>query len=88
MKGCLPAMGYSFAAGTTDGPGEFDFRQGTQTGNKLWDSVRDLIAQPTAEDVKCQHPKPILLAAGRVSKVIKTNFDHTIIKFDGRLLFR
>ena len=22
-------MGYSFAAGTTDGPGEFDFTQGT-----------------------------------------------------------
>lgn len=25
---CLPAMGYSFAAGTTDGPGAFDFTQG------------------------------------------------------------
>ncbi|XP_041379679.1 neutral ceramidase 2-like, partial [Gigantopelta aegis] len=25
---CKPAMGYSFAAGTTDGPGMFDFKQG------------------------------------------------------------
>ena len=24
---CKPALGYSFAAGTTDGPGEFDFKQ-------------------------------------------------------------
>ena len=29
MKTCKPAMGYSFAAGTTDGPGAFDFTQGT-----------------------------------------------------------
>lgn len=27
-KTCAPAMGYSFAAGTTDGPGAFDFHQG------------------------------------------------------------
>ena len=26
---CPAAMGYSFAAGTTDGPGDFDFTQGT-----------------------------------------------------------
>jgi len=28
VKTCKPAMGYSFAAGTTDGPGAFDFHQG------------------------------------------------------------
>lgn len=27
-QGCYPAMGYSFAAGTTDGVGAFDFEQG------------------------------------------------------------
>lgn len=27
-KTCKPAMGFSFAAGTTDGPGAFDFTQG------------------------------------------------------------
>ena len=27
QRTCQPALGYSFAAGTTDGPGEFDFKQ-------------------------------------------------------------
>lgn len=67
VHGCRPAMGYSFAAGTTDGPGEFDFKQGTQTGNRLWNKIRDFLAEPTQEDIRCQHPKPILLATGAVS---------------------
>lgn len=58
-------MGYSFAAGTTDGPGAFDFRQGTKTGNPLWNTVRNFLAKPTPEDIACQAPKPILLATGR-----------------------
>jgi len=29
---CSPAMGYAFAAGTTDGPGMFGFTQGTTSG--------------------------------------------------------
>ncbi|XP_053612724.1 neutral ceramidase isoform X2 [Plodia interpunctella] len=66
VSGCLPAMGYSFAAGTTDGPGAFDFRQGTTSGNPLWDAVRDFIAEPTKEDVDCHAPKPILFATGRI----------------------
>ena len=32
MKTCKPALGYSFAAGTTDGPGAFDFKQGKVDG--------------------------------------------------------
>ena len=34
---CQPALGYSFAAGTTDGPGEFDFKQvkGTSLGSTV-----------------------------------------------------
>ena len=66
VSGCLPAMGYSFAAGTTDGPGAFDFTQGTTTDNPLWNTVRDFLAQPTKDDIRCQAPKPILLATGRV----------------------
>ncbi|XP_039431133.1 neutral ceramidase [Culex pipiens pallens] len=65
VRGCLPAMGYSFAAGTTDGPGAFDFQQGTITDNALWNAVRDFIAEPTVDDKECQAPKPILLATGR-----------------------
>lgn len=66
MHGCSPAMGYSFAAGTTDGPGAGDFKQGTKSDNPLWDAVRDFLAPPTEEDVKCQAPKPILIATGRI----------------------
>lgn len=80
MKGCVPAMGYSFAAGTTDGPGAFDFTQGTTTTNPLWNAVRDLLAAPTKEDVACQHPKPILLATGRV-RCVNTLLDLLRFKF-------
>lgn len=67
VHGCLPAMGYSFAAGTTDGPGSFAFRQGTKTSNPLWNAVRNFLAAPTEDDIRCHGAKPILLATGRVS---------------------
>uniref|UniRef100_A0A6P4FLE6 Neutral ceramidase n=1 Tax=Drosophila rhopaloa TaxID=1041015 RepID=A0A6P4FLE6_DRORH len=67
VRGCQPAMGYSFAAGTTDGPGAFSFEQGTTTDNAMWNFVRDFIAAPTQEDIKCHEPKPILLATGRAT---------------------
>lgn len=62
-------MGYSFAAGTTDGPGSFAFEQGTTTSNPMWNAVRNFVAAPTDEDIKCHAAKPILLATGRVSKM-------------------
>lgn len=66
VKGCLPAMGYSFAAGTTDGPGSFAFEQGTTTSNPFWNAMRNFLAAPTDEDVRCHGAKPILLATGRM----------------------
>lgn len=60
-------MGYSFAAGTTDGPGDFDFTQGTNTTNKFWNFVSQFISKPTKEQIDCQAPKPILLNTGAVS---------------------
>ncbi|XP_018311164.1 neutral ceramidase isoform X2 [Mycetomoellerius zeteki] len=66
IRGCVPAMGYSFAAGTTDGPGSFAFEQGTTTSNPLWNAVRNFLAAPTEDDIRCQSPKPILLATGRM----------------------
>lgn len=59
-------MGYSFAAGTTDGPGAFSFKQGTTTTNPLWNALTDLLAVPTPELIACHAPKPILLATGEV----------------------
>ncbi|XP_063700264.1 neutral ceramidase [Culicoides brevitarsis] len=66
-QGCLPAMGYSFAAGTTDGPGLFTFDQGTTTDNPLWNLMRDFLAEPTEEDIQCHSPKPILLMTGKAT---------------------
>ncbi|XP_014217172.1 neutral ceramidase isoform X3 [Copidosoma floridanum] len=68
VTGCSPAMGYSFAAGTTDGPGSFAFEQGTTTSNPFWNAVRNFLAKPTDEDVRCHGAKPILLATGQMRK--------------------
>lgn len=74
-------MGYSFAAGTTDGPGAFDFTQGTTTDNPLWNAVRDFLAAPTQDDIQCQYPKPILLSTGRVSYVQSSPASNLTVEF-------
>jgi neutral ceramidase len=64
------AMGYSFAAGTTDGPGAFNFTQGdNNTSNPFWNFLAGFIAKPTPEQIACQHPKPILLDVGQTEPV-------------------
>ncbi|KAL9654253.1 hypothetical protein ABK040_010285 [Willaertia magna] len=68
-KTCKAAMGYSFAAGTTDGPGDFSFKQGDNStkGNPFWNFISGFIAKPTPEQIACQAPKPILLDVGYAS---------------------
>merc|ERR1719283_468843 len=61
---CKPALGYSFAAGTTGGPGEFDFTQGVVTGNPFWDFITGFLKDPSPETEACHAPKPILLDTG------------------------
>jgi len=61
QKTCGAAMGYSFAAGTTDGPGMFNFKQGTNTTNPFWNAISHILSKPTKEQIACHHPKPILL---------------------------
>ncbi|EGC34439.1 hypothetical protein DICPUDRAFT_94802 [Dictyostelium purpureum] len=63
---CRAAMGYSFAAGTTDGPGAFDFTQGdnSTSGNIFWNFISKFIAVPTEDQKQCQSPKPILIDVG------------------------
>ncbi|KAG8733489.1 hypothetical protein FRC11_005782 [Ceratobasidium sp. 423] len=64
---CPPAMGYSFAGGTTDGPGAFDFTQGdnSTSQNPFWEVVKGAVtAQPSEEQKACHYPKPILLNTG------------------------
>ena len=65
---CTPAMGYAFAAGTTDGPGMFDFTQGSTSENPFWNRVTDFLEAPTEAEKKCQAPKPILLNTGDMNK--------------------
>jgi neutral ceramidase len=64
---CSAAMGYSFAAGTSDGPGAFDFKQnnsGSPNANPVWGVVGGMLHVPSEEQKACQAPKPILLDVG------------------------
>ncbi|RYO75085.1 hypothetical protein DL764_010581 [Monosporascus ibericus] len=70
VQTCPAALGYSFAAGTSDGPGAFDFTQGDSgepDASPVWTVVKSLLRVPTAEQKACQQPKPILLDPGEQS---------------------
>ena len=58
---CTAALGASFAGGTTDGPGMFDFTQGETSLNLFWKTVSGILSVPTQEQVDCHAPKAILL---------------------------
>jgi len=67
---CPAALGYSFAAGTTDGPGAFDFKQnntGSPNANPVWSVVSGFIHEPSEEQKACHHSKPILLDVGETT---------------------
>ena len=66
---CPAALGYSFAAGTTDGPGAFDFKQnntGSPNANPIWSVVSGFLREPSEEQKVCHHSKPILLDVGEI----------------------
>ncbi|CAF0953094.1 unnamed protein product [Adineta steineri] len=66
---CQAALGYGFAAGTTDGPGDFDFTQSENSTNPFWQFVAGFLARPTQQQIRCQAPKPILLDVGLIKPV-------------------
>ncbi|SPO20031.1 related to neutral ceramidase [Ustilago trichophora] len=71
VKTCPAALGYGFAGGTTDGPGAFDFVQGsnkTDHHNPFWDLVKGFIKNPSQEQIECQAPKAVLLDIGEIHK--------------------
>ncbi|KPI92969.1 Neutral ceramidase [Papilio xuthus] len=70
VRGCKPALGYSFASGTTDGANVFNITQGTLTGVPELDGLLGAIMSPTVEDIECHAPKPILLATARANSTI------------------
>ncbi|KAL9584646.1 MAG: hypothetical protein Q9212_001982 [Teloschistes hypoglaucus] len=68
---CPAALGYSFAAGTTDGPGAFDFKQnntGSPNANPVWSLVRNFLREPSESQKACHAPKPILLDVGEIER--------------------
>ncbi|PWY76277.1 neutral/alkaline nonlysosomal ceramidase [Aspergillus heteromorphus CBS 117.55] len=69
LKTCSAALGFSFAAGTTDGPGMFDFTQngtGSAESNPLWYVARAFVHPPSKAQQACQAPKEILLDVGPI----------------------
>ncbi|KAL5018303.1 hypothetical protein ScPMuIL_004025 [Solemya velum] len=68
VQTCKPAMGYSFAAGTTDGPGMFDFKQGANSSNFFWNLIRDFLKDPSKAQIDCHRPKPILIDVGEMTR--------------------
>ncbi|KAF3922689.1 hypothetical protein ABW21_db0204353 [Orbilia brochopaga] len=70
VRTCPAALGYSFAAGTSDGPGAFDFTQsdsGAPDANPVWKVVAGILKDPGPEQEACQWPKPILLDVGEMT---------------------
>ncbi|NXL89184.1 ASAH2 ceramidase, partial [Alectura lathami] len=69
VKTCKPALGHSFAAGTIDGVGAFNFTQGSVEGDPFWDEIRDqLLGEPSNETKACHEPKPILFSTGEMTR--------------------
>ncbi|KAI1390021.1 Neutral/alkaline nonlysosomal ceramidase [Hypoxylon trugodes] len=70
VRTCPAALGYSFAAGTSDGPGAFDFTQHNSNSTNtspVWRVVGNMLKAPAEEQIACHSPKPILLDVGEVS---------------------
>ncbi|KAF2742351.1 neutral ceramidase precursor [Sporormia fimetaria CBS 119925] len=69
VKTCAAALGNSFAAGTTDGPGAFDFTQNDPGApkNPFWNIVGSAISPAGAAQRACHYPKPVLLNVGQAN---------------------
>lgn len=61
---CAAALGYGFAAGTSDGRGWDIFHEGDVKHLPFVDAVTSVIVKPTQADIDCHFPKPILLLTG------------------------
>jgi len=61
---CLAALGDSFAGGTTDGPGDFNFKQGVNDSstNAWWNFIAHFLSSPSTEQIKCQYPKVTVIS--------------------------
>ncbi|KAL1506896.1 hypothetical protein AB1Y20_007761 [Prymnesium parvum] len=64
---CAAAMGEAFAAGTTDGPGMFDFNQAGNSSNPLFKFLASFLRHASPKLAACQAPKPVLLPTGEIN---------------------
>ncbi|KAK1808150.1 hypothetical protein LTR12_017489 [Friedmanniomyces endolithicus] len=69
VRTCPAALGYSFAAGTTDGPGAFDFKQAPDDphAGPFWRAIGNRVATPNDTQKACHGEKIILLDVGESS---------------------
>ncbi|RDL37943.1 uncharacterized protein BP5553_05376 [Venustampulla echinocandica] len=70
VQTCPAALGYSFAAGTSDGPGAFDFTQNdpnAPNASPVWRVVSGALKEPSEDQKRCHFPKPILLDVGEIT---------------------
>jgi len=78
-RACLPALGYSFGAGTTDGVGEAAFFDQGATderhtrANSLVKTLIGLLREPSQAQKRCHGVKPILLDTGEVNLTLVIN---------------
>jgi neutral ceramidase len=79
-RACLPALGYSFGAGTTDGAGEAAlFAQGAtdekdSRANPFVQLVVGLLREPSHAQKRCHGVKPILFDTGEVRNIHESFF--------------
>ncbi|EJT50800.1 neutral/alkaline non-lysosomal ceramidase [Trichosporon asahii var. asahii CBS 2479] len=69
VETCPSALGFSFGAGTADGPGISDFQQSATNGkprNPFWSLVSLILKTPSERQKKCQGAKPILVDIGEM----------------------
>ncbi|KAL1907892.1 hypothetical protein Sste5344_006315 [Sporothrix stenoceras] len=70
VQTCPAALGYSFAAGTSDGPGAVNFTQhdsDPSNTSPIWRAVSRFLKKPSDTQKACHGAKPILLDVGELS---------------------
>ncbi|KAK1073659.1 hypothetical protein LTR33_009938 [Friedmanniomyces endolithicus] len=72
VRTCPAALGYSFAAGTTDGPGAFDFKQAPDDphASPFWRAIGNRVATPNDTQKACHGEKIILLDVGQLFVIV------------------
>merc|ERR1712136_501184 len=82
---CTAALGASFAGGTTDGHGMFDFTQGETSLNPFWKTVSGILSVPTQEQVDWEAPS-MPLQVFRIGSLVSVNTPNEMTTMSGRRL--